>query len=946
MIKLFKTHNFSQSPLYRTVDPRRENLKYHPSMASPSATKYPYPSSEIDVWNFVDDSLTGLTGNNYQQWRQQMHNIIEEQGLVGFINGTVEAPPEKDSESENYRSWKRSDDLLQKWIRTTLTEGICKEVKYFRTAKGLWEKLEKLFGKPIISTSSMASSPSSSNTVEYPIVSEFVKKSLSIFENNYSEWRQQMYNLIKSEGLVGLVSGAVETPAKRVTIAASDAAGCDGGGGGDKGVKEIENEDYSSWKRSDAQLRAWIGSALSKDIPEQVVQSRTAKEMWTKLEEIFGHYVPLHKAAIEGDWETANEFIKREPDMAIRAGITEESETMLIVAVKSKRRNNFVKNLVKHMLPEDLALGDTRKRTALHRAAGAGNIEAAELLVKKNPYLPNAQNYDKLIPLFYAAARGDRDMFLYLLRVTAINDDDETKPKSTTSHLSQFLSRSLASANHTLPYSQNPKLMEDGKRKGIDDLWWNPTPFNGESGFRILHQLIISGLFDIALALLRDKPELAFFIHEKEKDLLDHHSLMAAIARKPSSFRSGASFNFFQNNIYLCVPLKLENITEYKRKSDIENAANSCIYGVYSVKNRFHAVFWEVLENFVPCIKHIREKKMVHHDAHELVKFICNEIVKSNYSSAEKIFSPPLFQAISAGIHEIIEAILGSYPHAIYLRNQKKQSIFHHAVVCRHENVFNLIHQVEESKTIFLSQWDESKNNALHLAGYLAPQQQLYRRAGAALQMQRELQWFKEVEKHVVPRNKEERNYDGMTPAEVFTDKHKELVKEGEQWMKDTANACSIVAALIATVVFAAAITVPGGNNNDGGPIFNKRASFLIFGIFDAFALFSSMTSVLLFLSILTSRYAEDDFLVTLPRRLIYGLLTLFLSILSTMIAFGATLYLVFEESYNAWIIIPVFVLPGIPVCLFAFLQSPLLLDMFKSTYCSIFLKQSDGMLY
>ncbi|KAL7228486.1 hypothetical protein ACSBR2_007245 [Camellia fascicularis] len=235
------------------------------------------------------------------------------------------------------------------------------------------------------------------------------------------------------------------------------------------------------------------------------------------------------------------------------------------------------------MLPEDLALGDTRKRTALHRAAGAGNIEAAELLVKKNPYLPNAQNYNKQIPLFYAASRGDRDMCLYLLRVTTINDDDETKPKSTTSHLSQFLSGSLTSANHLLPYSQNPKLMEDGKRKGIDDLWWNPTPFDGELGFRILHQLIISGLYDIALALLQDKPELAFFIPEKEKDSLDHHSLMA-IAQKSSSFRSGASFNFFQNKIYLCVPLKLENITEHKRKPDIENDANGYIYGVYSGK--------------------------------------------------------------------------------------------------------------------------------------------------------------------------------------------------------------------------------------------------------------------------------------------------------------------------------------------------------------------------
>ncbi|KAL7252724.1 hypothetical protein ACSBR1_007315 [Camellia fascicularis] len=233
-------------------------------------------------------------------------------------------------------------------------------------------------------------------------------------------------------------------------------------------------------------------------------------------------------------------------------------------------------------------------------------------------------------------------------------------------------------------------------------------------------------------------------------------------------------------------------------------------------------MFWEVIQNFVPCIKHIREKKMIHNQAQELVKFLCNEIVKSNYSNAVKIVLLPLVQATSVGIHEIVEAILRSYPDAIYLQNQKKQSIFHQAIVCRREKVFNLIRQVEEPRTIFLSQLDESKNNALHLAGYMAPPQQLYLRAGATLQMQRELHWFKEVEKLVVPRSKEERNDKKMTPAEVFTDTHKDLVKEGKRWMKDTANACTIVASLIATVVFAAAITVPGGNNSDGNPIFYK----------------------------------------------------------------------------------------------------------------------------
>ncbi|KAF5959059.1 hypothetical protein HYC85_000268 [Camellia sinensis] len=194
--------------------------------------------------------------------------------------------------------------------------------------------------------------------------------------------------------------------------------------------------------------------------------------------------------------------------------------------------------------------------------------------------------------------------------------------------------------------------------------------------------------------------------------------------------------------------------------------------------------------------------------------------------------------------------------------------------------------------------------------------------------------------------HREKKNDKGKTPTQIFTETHKDLIKDGEQWLKDTANASTIVATLIVTVVFAAAITVPGGNNGDGYPGFYKRASFLIFGISDAFALFSSTTSVPLFLSILTSRCGENDFLVIISRRLIFGLITLFLSILSTIIAFGATLYLVFGDSYKTWIIFPMLVLPSIPAILFMELQFPLLVDMYKSTYCTIFVKQDANMLY
>lgn len=75
-----------------------------------------------------------------------------------------------------------------------------------------------------------------------------------------------------------------------------------------------------------------------------------------------------------------------------------------------------------------------------------------------------------------------------------------------------------------------------------------------------------------------------------------------------------------------------------------------------------------------------------------------------------------------------------------------------------------------------------------------------------------------EVEKFVEPYDREQPNYDGQTAQMIFTEEHGSLKIQGEKWMKDTANSCSIAAALIATVVFAAAITVPGDNAESGYP--------------------------------------------------------------------------------------------------------------------------------
>jgi hypothetical protein len=187
------------------------------------------------------------------------------------------------------------------------------------------------------------------------------------------------------------------------------------------------------------------------------------------------------------------------------------------------------------------------------------------------------------------------------------------------------------------------------------------------------------------------------------------------------------------------------------------------------------------------------------------------------------------------------------------------------------------------------------------------------------------------------PIYKEVKNQDGKTAWQVFKEEHKELLKEGKDWMKDTSNSCMLVATLIATVAFAAAITVPGGNNQDKGiPIFLSDNTFTLFIVSDALAMFFSMASLLMFLAILNARFSEEDFLVVLPQKLIIGLAFLFLAIASTMAAFGQALSMLVQERMK-WAPTAIALLTSVPVALFEILQLPLFIEMIKSTYGSRF---------
>ncbi|XP_031276070.1 uncharacterized protein LOC116134517 [Pistacia vera] len=443
-------------------------------------------------------------------------------------------------------------------------------------------------------------------------------------------------------------------------------------------------------------------------------------------------------------------------------------------------------------------------------------------------------------------------------------------------------------------------------------------PLDDDNGAELIKALIRFGHYGIALDLWKQYPKLALENNSDRKSIL---KILAGIPLQEEYFPSNESNHGDIENVAKCS----DEFKESKHFGPIRRI-------IYASFGALRQMIWHVLMLLVPDIKNIRDIKLTHVQTLQIVRIACHgNDVTWNGTEAVKTFLVPFLEAAKLGICEIVNEILNADFFAFSYRDKNNEhGLLHMAILHRQEKIFKIV----QERNVYLYTWKAvnkfgKTDNILHLAGQSAASSQL---SGAALQMQRELEWFKAVENYVHPSLQEQQNENNKTPREVFTEEHKELLKQGEKWMKETTTSCSVVAALIITVVFTAAFTVPGGNNNDGIPIFLRDTAFIVFIISDALALFSSTASVLMFLSIITSRYSEDDFLVSLPRRLIIQLITLFFSIASMMVAFGATLYTFLSHSWN-WAVIPISLLGFFPMTLFVILLFPFLLEIYFSIY-------------
>ncbi|KAJ9552002.1 hypothetical protein OSB04_016047 [Centaurea solstitialis] len=770
-------------------------------------------------------------------------------------------------------------------------------------------------------------------------VSNFVSEKLSS-DDNYPLWKAQMLCLMESHEMRGIVDNLFDDPGATY---------------------------YKTKKQYDSLLKGWIFGSLTPDVLRAVVHLQSARDVWWQLQFIYDQekssaqdvdptpqrrlnlaapqdslqefaqitkppitepeYVEttinkkLQKATVEGRWWEAKSILKIDKHLATEA-ITPKANTMLHLAVAG-RQNDFVKELLDFIDDDEkIEKQNSDGRTALHVAAIDGNMRAVELLVEKRKELLGIPDHRAFVPLLSAYYNMKLDTFEYLLDATN---------KYQSQSLGFFPAFGLQPRINlliTLIFTKQYVL-------SFADLAWTWVDTNPElviSDDQVLMAMVKTFPSDLGFWEKLVHPSLNSFCQKllKRCSLLFHsyeflYSRAKDILWAQRKYKRAYYSRFIPEMfIILLVPVAV--------LYPIYQLICVFILALFYLFLVLYFVLWKVFAAVVPPIKRIDNKKKDYMNAKNFLKSVCDRIDRLSSSGSDRpLYTRPVFEALCQGSYEVVEEILVRAPELLGDKFKNGHNITQLAVIYRSAEVYNIICRFIEHMD--LSVMDYSMNNLLHLAGRLAPSSVLSRTTGAALQLQRELQWFKGIEKLMWSKDVIEMNADMETPEMVFTREHKDLMKDGEKWMKTTAESCSITAALITTIVFAAAITVPGGSDQETGiPLFKKDAAFTVFAVSDAISLFASSTALLVFLSILTARFSVQDFLVSLPTRLIIGLCALCLSTIAMMVAFGSILFLVFCDQ-RPWMLAPIGALASLPIAVIVTLQFPLVVDLFTATY-------------
>ncbi|XP_040370412.1 uncharacterized protein LOC112186838 isoform X2 [Rosa chinensis] len=636
-------------------------------------------------------------------------------------------------------------------------------------------------------------------------------------------------------------------------------------------------------------------------------------------------YKPFFRAAKHWKWKIVMDFLKDHPEAIRKPAPSDDGKTVLHYAVDAVRED-IVRRLLQYInTDDDLEIRDDQWCSALDYCyivpEKDGTVEIAKCLLDKKKELLAGDVDPRVIRdlLVGAYIHGRSKLADYLYKVTPLKTDDP--------HVAHLISLSFSTKRFGIAcdlIQKHPSLAiakDNSDNSPLNELACTPSAFLSGSQLKFWEKLIYHVISIKPTPPVKSEEEPTLTMDNKGKLTPPLHAISIDVPTQEDGKGKPT-------------PTPHAVPKDFPTHEDDRDKQSGLIPSVTAL---FQGLITENICKFFG-IHRIYRMKLHHVRSLEILVCMCKVLTTKKMKNCDikqkEFVETAIFQAAERGLVEFLTNIFRVNPDLATIKNEKGRNIFQVAVKCRQAKVYNLIHGFnKDTRKTLMGMTDNDDNNMLHMVGLFSPFAQTNCIRGAALQMQKELQWFKELESMASPEDLEAANdTHAMKPSEFFSKNHEELIKEAETSMKETATSCTVACALIVTMMFAAAFTVPGGNNEDDGiPKFLNKRAFRVFIVADALSLFTSTTSVMFFLGVLTSRYAEEDFLISLPRKMILGLLTLFLSVAAMMIAFTSALFLMLPT--DSWIAFPTSLLTGIPIASFIWMQFPFLVEIFISTY-------------
>ncbi|KAL5164659.1 Serine/threonine-protein phosphatase 6 regulatory ankyrin repeat subunit A [Glycine soja] len=617
----------------------------------------------------------------------------------------------------------------------------------------------------------------------------------------------------------------------------------------------------------------------------------------------------FHGSVVQGNWDDVIHMCENK-GMLCKIMINASRGTALHVAVSEGNEvvvNRLVESMINHNMVEALELKDEKGDTPLHLAASRGLKHICECIIGPNyerKYLITIHNEEGETPLFQAALSWQKQAFMYL---SSLMPDDE--------NYSVLIRR------------------------------------NGDS---ILHVAIRREFFDLALIIMHKYPKL-FNTHN-----IEGFSPLKILASRPSAFKSVSAESLdvekakesymkdepAEHNKHFGIRFASRKT---KKKKQLPENYDTC-RRLYCAFRLFVLVPIFLIDIIGFGVGDIGKMKQKHIWSAQLLRAFMekpylsytggppplNEGVQTDYrkvsvDSKETV----ILVAARNGIVEMVNEIISKIPSAIHETNSEKKNVLLVAVENRQTLIVEALKnwfEQEKKELIFYNLKlgvDDQENTVLHLAATLPNKGWMI--SGLALQMMWHIKWFQYI-KDLVPEHFTVRtNKDGKTARQIFKESHNCLVKDANEWLKGTSESCSVVAAFLAGVSFATSTSVPGSFDSDTGePLLETNNAFESFAMCSLVGLSFSVTALVLFLSILTSRKELKDFRRSLPLKVLLGLGSLFISTAALFATFCSAHFFIVDEKYKQ-VLIVIYAVTCLPVGLYAIAQFPLFIDLVRA---------------